>query len=165
MPGTAETSIGIVRGHARRTACPRVPDPELAWYLPQPLGAPTRGIDAIRPVDPTLVSPFLETLADQGCSVRVAVGSGAVLQTHDTDFYAFSCRDGRLRLSGSTARLVLAHDQLGGAEILTTRRAGQACHGIRLSDDRQRTVAMLCPSEAANADPVLWDTLISALAG
>jgi putative heme degradation protein len=164
VPDTPEAAIAVLQRQADTMACQQIPDPRLCWYLPQLPHASMPGVDTVRPVDPTLVSPFLETLADQDCGMRVAVGSGGALQVHDTDFYAFSCRDGCLRLSGSTARLVLAHERLDSAEILSANRGGRRQHCIRLADDRQRTVAMLCPSASAHADAALWDTLIGALA-
>ena len=141
--------------------CRGRPDPLQAWYLPRAAIAGRPDGRAVRLVDPSLISPFLETVADQGCGMRASVGNTVALQTHDTDFYAFRCEDRVLRLSGSTACLTLAHEQLGSAEVVAGIDGDNRC--LRLRDTEGRAVAMLGASTAANADLELWETLINAL--
>jgi hypothetical protein len=163
VPSVPATSLGVLQKPIGQSSCSRLPDPRLAWYeAPSPRSS-LCDPGGVRPVDPTLIPPFLKTLTDQGCGMRVAVGTGAALQTHDTDFYTFSCREGRLRLSGSTANMVLAHARVGSADLLSSGPGGDSQRCIRLRDQQQRTVAMLGPSRAANADLELWQTLVSAL--
>jgi putative heme degradation protein len=173
----------LVRQWAQRAAPRAVPDacgPGLAGLLerlPARPGGPgwesvwhtgEHGrLQAGIPVDPTLLAPFLEAMADQAQPLRILVGNGALLQCHESDFYDCAVTAASLRLRGSTATLVFQLDDLAAACVMPVDGGRGQRKALVLSDDAGRVVATLVAANSEDGegqvDPWLWRTLVSAL--
>lgn len=130
-----------------------------AWYLDRRSPAAARA--AARAVDPTLVVPFLEALTEHACRLRVLVGNGAVLQRHESAFFACVTDRGVTRLSGSTASLSLRREEIAGAWVLPTS-ADARCRRVRLFDGQGRTLATLAAVDA-HGQSRIWQAAVNAL--
>ena len=134
------------------------------WHRPRP-GAqvPAPGI----PVDPTLLAPFLEAMADQALPLRCLVGNPALLQCHESDFYDCAVSAGNLRLRGSTATLVFELDALAAATVVPVDGGRGQRTALVLYDAAAQVVATLMAANAddpdGQVDPWLWRTLVRAL--
>lgn len=176
----------LVRQWAQRAAPRPVLDgcgpelPELLQRLPPRSAAPawedlwhrTRrpaqlGCPHGTPVDPSLLAPFMEAMADQAQALRAFVGNTAVLQCHESDFYDCGVTAGGLRLRGSTASLVLQLDALAAACVVPLDGGCGRRTALVLSDDAGRVVATIMATNAddpdGREDPWLWRTLVRAL--
>lgn len=141
-------------------------DPELsdAWYLRRHEGDRHWLCRQGSPVDPTLMAPFLEAIADQNCALRILVGNGSVLQQHETEFHDCRITDGALILKGPTASMRLRHTDAAAACIVEYQGDGPVRRQIRLVDECQRTiVSVAAVADEYDADPALWQTLVNAL--
>lgn len=141
-------------------------EPELAdaWYLKRDERGNNGLCDKGRPVDPTLMAPFLEVIAEQNCPLRVLVGNGSVLQQHETEYYDCRVTDGWVKLKGSTASFRLAHGEASHACIVDYQDDGAMRRQIRVFDECHRTVVTLAAvADERDGDPSLWDTLVNAL--
>lgn len=135
------------------------------WHRPRVLEAQV-GEPGI-PVDPTLLAPFLEAMADQAQPLRTCVGNAALLQVHESDFYDCAVSAGSLRLRGSTATLAFRLDALAAARVVSLDAGRGQRRALVLSDDAGRVVATLMAGDADDpdgvVDPWLWRTLVRAL--
>lgn len=150
----------------RLPARPGAPAWQCVWHRAARPG-PTGRLPGT-PVDPTLLAPFLEAMADQAQPLRVMVGNAALLQCHDSDFYDCSVVAGSLRLRGSTASLSFQTDALAAARVVPVVAGRGRRAALVLCDDAGGAVATLMAADSEDGegevDPWLWRTLISALA-
>jgi putative heme degradation protein len=139
---------------------------ERIWHRPGQTGEQDRLQEGVR-VDPTLLAPFLEAMADQALPLRILVGNTALLQCHESDFYDCAVTAGSLRLRGSTATLAFQLDALAAACVISVDSGRAQRKALVLSDDAGRVVATLLAANTEDGegqvDPLLWRTLVSAL--
>ena len=145
---------------------PDLPRMDLAdsWYIKRG-GADAMPLCRIgQRVDPTLITPFLEVIAEQTCRMCVSVGNLGVVQQHTSEFYDCRTEERKTKLRGSSATLVLDQDGVAAAAVIRFDMRQQKRHAIRLFDDHWRTVATFSavPDEE-HKDPWIWRTLINAL--
>jgi putative heme degradation protein len=132
-------------------------EPRHCWYGltgPQPPGTA---------VDPTLVAPFLETMVDQGCPLRVLLGNQGVIRRHDDSYFDMRQSHDKLTLRSSTSAFELDGSGLAAARVVGSGEGTEASR-IHLYDDRQRCVATLgLAAGAGSGDRGLWQAMIRAL--
>jgi putative heme degradation protein len=157
---------GLAELLGRLPARPGLPPWERVWHYPRQTGEQGRLQEGTR-VDPTLLAPFLEAMADQALPLRTLVGNGSLLQCHESDFYDCAVSAGSLRLRGSTATLAFQLDALAAACVVSVDSRRGRRMALVLSDDAGRVVATLMAANTddgeGQVDPWLWRTLISAL--
>lgn len=130
------------------------PLPE-CWYGKQ------QQVQPGRPVDATLLVPFLETFADQLCPLSVMAGSRGLVQQHECAFFDCRVENARLKLRSSTAQLDLQLNRLASARVVDCRCREQA---MRLYDDQGQCVAVLAtPASAQAEERRLWQTMLRAM--
>lgn len=112
-------------------------------------------------VDPALLLPFLETMVDQACPLRVALANAGLRQRHDDSFHDLRHRHDRLCLTSGTARLTLdigaiAHARVGPCD-------GAAA--IQLyGDDGHCGLTLALGGVADRHQRGLWHAMLRALA-
>lgn len=150
--GVRQACLRRLQGACRLADCGALPE---CWYgiaVPRLPG---------RPVDVSLISPFLEVFADQCCGLSVLAGNRGLVQQHVSIFHSCRLRAGKLCLSSSTARLEIALDKLVAARLVDCHYREQL---IRLYDEQGFCVAVIAmPADAAEQDRKLWQTLVRAL--
>ena len=130
-----------------------------AWY----------GFNDARPagimVDPTQLIPFLETIADQACSMSVTLGNQGLVQQHQIAFFEHDQTGETLTLRGHTAVVSLDLGQVSKARVVPPRDGSPATtQQVRMYDVRDRCVATLGLAAKSNpSEKTLWTTMIRAL--
>ena len=115
------------------------------------------------PIDATLLSPFLETLADQLCPLNLLIGNRGLVQQHESAFYECIQRAGMLRMRSSTAELEIDLHKVVGARLVG-RGSSERAGAIRLHDEKCRCVAVVALSAGAQSnDRQLWQMMLRAL--
>jgi len=117
-----------------------------------------------RPFDVSLLSPFLETLADQMCPLRLVLGNPGLLQQRDAVFYSLHHSNGTLVLRGDDTQLSINLQQVTAGRVAGNE---QACHRcVRLYDEQGRCVCAITPGPTANAGELsMWQAMLRALIG
>ena len=115
-------------------------------------------------VDPTLITPFLEVIAEQTCRIGVSVANLGVVQQYTGEFYDCRIEGRKTTLRGSSAKLVLDQDGIVSASVIQFDTRRQRRYAIRLFDEQWRTIATFAASpDEDHKDPWIWRTLINAL--
>lgn len=114
-------------------------------------------------VDASLLTPFLETITQQECPLRVRLGNFGLLLQHEAGFFDARQFDGMLRLRSSIAMLEIETSQLLVARIVgNVDEPGQ--RWLRLYDDDCRCVLVIGLGHRAESDDVsLWQSMLRAL--
>lgn len=134
-----------------------------AWYPTAPGLGHACSAPGVHAVDPSLIAPFLGSMAEQGCGLRVLLGNGALLHCHENDFY--DCRgDTDLTLRGSGAWLSVDLELIATAWVVESAVHADMRRSLRLADAHGRVVLTLgAVPTGSSADPWLWRTLLNAL--
>ena len=115
-------------------------------------------------VDPTLLVPFLETMVDQVCPLRVTLGNNGLLQRHDNSYFDMRLCHDRLQLRSCTSTFTLDIGGISHARRMRTP-AGDGTARIHLYDQSCRCVTGLgLASDADGRNLDLWQSMIRALA-
>jgi len=128
------------------------------WYDTERLRYPGK------PVDASLMAPFLETLVDQICPLNILLGNQGLIQQHESTFVAYRQQGESVQLRSSTAEFTLDLGKVIGARVINLREEGRTPPGIRLYDELCRCVAVVSLSDGAgHNDRDLWQTLVNAI--
>lgn len=141
-----------------------MPDFADNWYIKRD-GADAMPLCRVgQRVDPTLITPFLEVIAEQACRVCVSVGNLGVFQRYTGEFYDSRIEGRRTKLRGSSATFELDQDGIAVASVIRLDVRQQRRHAIRLFDEHWRTIATFAAApDEDHKDPWIWRTLINAL--
>lgn len=116
-------------------------------------------------VDPSLVAPFLETMVDQVCPLRVILGNQGVIQRHDNSYFDIHQSHDRLKLLSSTATFSLDIGGIANARVVRPAGEGAGASRIHLYGEDGRCVVTLgLASEVNSGNRDLWQSMIRALA-
>lgn len=134
-----------------------------SWYLRRPDDEAPCDLPGT-PIDPTLIAPFLEVMAEQTCPLSIKVGNVAAIQQHRAEFFDFRGSAAETKLRGTTASFTLRHAQLAAASVIECENGSTSNRRVQLFDNSRRTVATLAAvTEDNGSDPWIWQTLVSAL--
>jgi hypothetical protein len=115
------------------------------------------------PIDASLLSPFLETLANQFCPLNLLIGNQGLVQQHESVFHECIQHGGLLRMRGGTAVLKIDLHKVVGARLVGCGNSERA-RAIRLFDEKYRCVAVVALSAGAESnDRQLWQMMLRAL--
>lgn len=151
----------LQRQHASYLSMPNFAD---NWYIKRD-GADAMPLCRVgQRVDPTLIVPFLEVIAEQTCRICLSVGNLGVFQRYTGEFYDSRIDGRKIKLRGSSAALELDQDGIAAASVVRLHERKQKRYAIRLFDERWRTIATFAAApDEDHKDPWLWRTLINAL--
>ncbi len=133
------------------------------WLSLNPARMQSRG--RARPVEPELISCFLETLADQTLAVRVLAGTSGVAQCFQGSFHAYRVlEDDWIQLLAEQACLQLEPAAIDSAWVLERPGPDGARHQLRLYDEHGRALVFIedLPIWSERESPI-WRTLVKAL--
>lgn len=114
-------------------------------------------------VDPCLMAPFLQTITDQMCPLRIAVGNRGAMQFQDGTFFDYRQNGGKLKLRSSNAEFHLYLNDIHNAHVFMPNLQVDDIQ-IRLYDENYYGICTfaLFP-KASHSDRELWSVMTSAL--
>lgn len=115
-------------------------------------------------IDPSLTAPFLQTITDQMCPVRIAVGNRGAIQYQDDIFFDYRQTHEKLTLRSEQVEFSLHLNDVQSAHVFMPNLQVDLIQ-IRLYDaDYHCVCAFALSPKASPSDRELWSVMTSALA-